>query len=159
MDLLDRLLEHDRWALTRLLELSTGLTDTQLNQEFDIGHRTLRQTFEHVVYNIDFWTSVMTGKPTPEPNYGVTRDTLIERHDAAFTGFAAFARNIRDEHRLNDTFTDHFGEPMTFGGAILHVVLHDEDHRTEVLHILERLGMADIPEVDHGLWDFKRRGY
>ncbi|MEJ7901615.1 MAG: DinB family protein [Thermomicrobiales bacterium] len=159
MDILDRLLEHDHWATTQLLKLSTGLTESQLNQTFDIGHRTLRQTYEHVIYNIDFWTSVMTGQPIPKPDFDVSRDTMIERHGSACTAFAAFARTIRDEQRLDDTFRDHFEQPMTFGGAILHVVLHDEDHRTEILHILERLGVPDLPEVDHGLWDFRRRGF
>jgi len=47
---------------------------------------------------------------------------------------------------------------MTFGGAIVHVVLHNAEHRTEALHILERVGAPDLPEVDHGLWDHERRG-
>ena len=45
MDLLDRLLKHDRWATDQLLEVSRGLSDAQLDQAFDIGHRTLRETF------------------------------------------------------------------------------------------------------------------
>jgi hypothetical protein len=47
---------------------------------------------------------------------------------------------------------------MRFGGAIVHVILHNAEHRPEVLHILQRLGMAELPEVDHGLWDFVSRG-
>jgi hypothetical protein len=47
---------------------------------------------------------------------------------------------------------------MTYGGAILHVILHDAEHRSEVVHILSRLEVSEIPEVDHGLWDFVRRG-
>ena len=49
MDLLDRLLEHDHWATAQLLDLSRHLSDAQLDQEFDIGHRTLRDTFEHMI--------------------------------------------------------------------------------------------------------------
>jgi hypothetical protein len=45
MELLDRLLEHDRWATAQLQELSRVLTDTQLDQPFDIGHQTVRVTF------------------------------------------------------------------------------------------------------------------
>ena len=67
-------------------------------------------------------------------------------------------RPSRTEQRLDDTFVDHFGGHMTFGGAILHVVLHDAEHRIEALHILERLGVPDLPEVDHGLWDQTARG-
>ena len=44
MDLLDRLLDHDHWATTQLLDVSRNLTDAQLDQEFDIGHRSLRGT-------------------------------------------------------------------------------------------------------------------
>jgi len=52
MDLLDRLLGHDQWATDQLLELSRNLTDEQLDQSFDIGHRTLRATFEHMIFNV-----------------------------------------------------------------------------------------------------------
>jgi hypothetical protein len=38
------------------------------------------------------------------------------------------------------------------------VILHHAEHRSEVLHILERLGVPGLPEVDHGLWDFVSRG-
>jgi len=90
MDLLDRLLGHDHWATACLLDLSRGLPDAQLDQPFDVGHRTLRTTFEHMIF--------------------------------------------------------------------VHVVLHDAEHRSEALHILERLGVPDLPEVDHGLWDQTARG-
>ena len=59
MDLLDLLLDHDHWATARLLEVSGGLTDAQLDQEFDIGHRTLRATFGHMIFNVPFWTAFL----------------------------------------------------------------------------------------------------
>ena len=158
MDLLDRLLDHDDWASTTLLDLCRPLTDAQLDQELDIGHRTLRETWVHMIFNIDVWTAAMTSRP-PE---GIEDDrsipALIDRYQRMYATFAAFARLIRDEQRLDDTYVDHYGGEMTYGGAILHVVLHNEGHRTEVLHFLQRLGLAEDPEVDHGLWDFHRRG-
>ncbi len=159
MDLLDRLLGHDAWATTQLLELSRDLADAQLDQPFDIGHRTLRATFEHMIFNVEAWTAGMAGQPADAQRDDQSLAALVERHERACETFAAFARQVRDEGRLDDTFGDNFGEAMTFGGAILHVVLHDEDHRTEALHILQRLGVPDLPEVDHGLWDFVRRGF
>jgi hypothetical protein len=50
---------------------------------------------------------------------------------------------------------------MTYGGAILMVILHNEAHRAEIVHIFARLGVPELAkvEVDHGLWDFKRRGF
>ncbi len=65
MDLLDRLLGHDRWTTGRFLELSRGLTDAQLDQPFDIGHHTVRGTFEHMTGAINFWNELMAGVPIP----------------------------------------------------------------------------------------------
>src|SRR5436190_14328903 len=63
MDLLERLLDHDRWMTLRFLELSRGLTDAQLDQPFDLGHQTLRATFAHIIGAIDFWVGLFTGQP------------------------------------------------------------------------------------------------
>ena len=161
MDLLDRLLEHDRWATNQLLELCRGLSDAQLDQPFDIGHRTLRETLDHQITNLDFWTGLMTGQPVAHQRAPNSLDTLIADHERSYAAFAGLARRVRDEGRLDDTFRDHYGLPMTYGGAILMVILHNEAHRTEVVHIFARLGVPELDqvEVDHGLWDFKRRGF
>jgi uncharacterized damage-inducible protein DinB len=159
MDLLDRLLGHDHWATTQLLEVSSSLNDAQLDQPFDIGHRTLRDTFEHMFFIIEAWTALMARQPMDGQRDDRSLAALSDWYERASAAFAALARQVRDQQRLDDTFVDAYDAPMTFGGAILHVVLHDAEHRTEVLHILQRLGVPDLPEVDHGLWDFKRRGF
>jgi uncharacterized damage-inducible protein DinB len=162
MDLLDRLLEHDRWATAQLLELCRSLTDAQLDQPFDIGHRTVRATLDHQIPNLDFWTGLMTGQPAAESNrVSDSVEALIADHDRAYAAFASLARQVRDEGRLEETFLDHYGLPMTYGGAILMVILHNEVHRAEIVHIFARLGVPELAqiEVDHGLWDFKRRGF
>ncbi len=159
MNLLDRLLDHDHWATTQLLDLSRGLTDEQIDQPFDIGHRTVRATFGHMIPNVEFWTSSMVKKPVPYEPAHASVDDMLARHERSYATFAGLARTLRDEQRFDDTFGDHFDEQMTFGGGVLHVILHNEDHRTEVLHIHQRLGVPDLPEVDHGLWDFGRRGF
>jgi uncharacterized damage-inducible protein DinB len=155
MDLLDRLLEHDRWATAQLLDRSRNLSDAQLDQEFDIGHRTLRETFAHIIVNIAFWTSLMTEQPVDKQRDERSLAALIDRHERFYATFATLARQFRDEQRLDETFIDHYDARKSFGGTILHVVLHNAEHRTEALHILERLGVPDLPEVDHGLWDYE----
>jgi uncharacterized damage-inducible protein DinB len=155
MDLLDRLLEHDHWATAQLLDRSRNLTDAQLDQEFDIGHRTLRDTFEHMIVNIAFWTSLMTGQPVDKERDDRSLAALSDRHERFYATFATLARQFRDEQRLDETFIDHYDARKSFGGTILHVVLHNAEHRTEALHILERLEVRALPEVDHGLWDYE----
>jgi uncharacterized damage-inducible protein DinB len=159
MDVLDRLLEHDQWATGTLLDVSRDLSDDQLDQPFDIGHRTLRATFEHMIFDsVEVWTAEMAGRqPEAQPD-DRSLAALIDRYERSYATFAAVARSARDEQRLDDTFVDHFGAPMSFGGAIFMIILHGEEHRTEARHMLHRLGVADVPEVDYGLWDFVRRG-
>jgi uncharacterized damage-inducible protein DinB len=161
MDLLDMLLDHDHWATEQLLEASGGLTDGQLDQEFDIGHRTLRATFGHMIFNMPFWTAFLAGNPT---DGGYSADfqpgdrslaALIDHHERSYSAFASVARTVRDEQRLNEVFVDHYGVRKSFGGAIVMVVEHNTEHRTEVLHILERLGVPNLPQVDLGAWEYR----
>jgi uncharacterized damage-inducible protein DinB len=158
MEVLDRLLEHDQWATTYLLDVSRGLTDTQFDKQFDIGHGSLHETFGHMIFNVEFWTAVMTGQEFDGQRDDYSLAALTDWHEQSYETFATFSRRVRDEQRLDDTFVDHFDQHMTYGGAILHVILHNAEHRTEVLHILNRLHVPDVPELDHGLWDFVRRG-
>ena len=180
MDVLDRLLEHDRWATSDLLGRCRGFTDAQLDQEFDIGHRTLRATFDHSIPNVAFWAGLMSqATDAGEASSGSigtliddreradaargpsTVDSLIADHERGYDAFARVARRVRDEGRLDDKFFDDSGYPFAYGGAILMVILHNEGHRTEIVHILVRLSVPDVAqvEVDHGLWDFARRGF
>ncbi len=160
MDLLDLLLDHDHWATRRLLDASGGLTDAQLDREFDIGHRTLRETFGHMVFNVPFWTAFLEGGQPADGGYSADAQpddrslaALTDHHERSYAAFAGTARRLRDEGRLGDTYADHYAVRKSFGGTILMVVEHNEGDLTEVLHMLERLGAPDVPEVDLGVWD------
>ena len=160
MDLLDLLLDQDHWATGQLLEVSGGLSDAQWNQELDIGHRTLRETFGHMIFNLPFWTAFLAGQ-SAEGGYSAdaqpadrSPDALSDHHERSYAAFAAVARQLRDEQRLDEIFVDHYGVRKSYGGTILMVVGHNTEHRTEVLHMLQRLGMTDLPEVDFGVWDY-----
>ena len=41
MDLIDRMLEHDRWLVAQMLGLAERLTDEQLDAPIDIGIETI----------------------------------------------------------------------------------------------------------------------
>jgi uncharacterized damage-inducible protein DinB len=160
MELLERLLGHDAWATARFLELSRGLSDDQLDQPFDVGHRTLRATFDHMSAVVAFWTAVMTGQPVDGSGDDGSLAALLDRHARAYATFASFARRIRDEGRLDDTYPDPDDEDvrLSFGGTILHVILHNAQHRGEALHMLERLGMPKLPEGNPLEWELQTRG-
>lgn len=160
MDLLDLLLDHDHWATRQLLDVCAGLDDATMDRPFDIGHRTLRETFGHMLFNLPFWSAFLAGQ-SPEggssaDNQPVERTAaaLIDHHERDYAAFARIARQLRDEGRLGTTFTDHYGVRKSAGGTILMVIEHNAEHRTEVLHMLQRLDVPDLPEVDLGVWDY-----
>ncbi len=157
MDLLERMVGHDRWATTQLLELCSTLTDEQLDQEFDLGHRTLRETLDHMIYVIDFWTGWMTGRPVDHDRttqqYDRSIAALIDRHERYHPNFAAFARGVRDEQRLDDTFVDHYAVRQSLGATIIQLLHHNAQHRSEVRHMLERLGVAELWDYDPQEWE------
>jgi uncharacterized damage-inducible protein DinB len=165
MDLLDRLLGHDYATTRQLLILSSDLSDVELDRPFDIGHETLRRTFVHIIGNMEVWTDLLYERPVrPRGASAPEMESipgLIARLDAIAPDFAAIARRIRDEGRYDDCFTDVLDDPprrKTYGGTIGHLITHSMQHRSEVLHILKRLGVPDLPEGDLLSWEDSDRG-
>jgi len=164
MDLLDRLLGHDYATTRHLLVLSGDLSDAALDRPFDIGHETLRRTFVHIIGNMEVWTDLIRERPVrPRPEPGSAVDSaagLLARLDAAAPDFAGIARQVADEGRWDDLWTDVLDDPprqKTYGGAIGHLITHSMHHRGEVLHILARLGVPDRPEGDLLGWEMRSR--
>lgn len=157
MDLLDRILGHDHWATAQLLERCAPLTDAQLDQEFDIGHRTLRETLDHMIYVLDFWPGWMEGRAVEHDRTTLQYDrsiaSLSERFERFSENFASIARRVQREGRLDDTFIDHFEVRQSLGATILQVYTHNCQHRSEVRHMLERLGLTDLWDYDPQEWE------
>ena len=101
MDLLDRLLRDDLWATAHLLDLSRNLSDAQLDQPFDVGHQTVRATFEHMIFNVEAWTAMMAGRPVDAQRDDRSPAALIDRHERAYAVFAAPPIRYRPCLRLN----------------------------------------------------------
>ena len=108
-----------------------------------------------MIINVEFWTELMAGESVDAQRDDRSLAALIDLHERSYATFATLSRQFRDEQRLGETYIDHYAARKSFGGTILHVVLHNAEHRTEALHILERLGVPNLPEVDHGLWDYQ----
>lgn len=154
MDFLDRILDHDDSANAAVLAACGGLTEEQLDQTFDSGHGTLRATFGHMLMNLDWWSGQIRGELLPYDEKSLALDELINWHRRAQTEFAALARRMREEGRLNETFVDYWKARKSIAGTILHITQHNLEHRTQALHMLKRLGVTELPELDHGLWDY-----
>ncbi|MFG0259637.1 MAG: DinB family protein [Phycisphaerales bacterium JB041] len=160
MDLLDRLLGHDAWTTGALLGRCGELTDEQLDQDIDIGWRTVRRTLDHLIWNMQAWGNEMAGLPLGERG-GDSLGELAARLDAASAHLAATARGIASRGAWDETWVPpHDGEPVerTYGGTIAHVITHSMHHRAQVLYMLRVLGLKDLPEGDVLTWEAQVHG-
>lgn len=161
MDLLDRLLGHDEWTTTQLLLRCHALSAAQRQQKFDAGHQSLDETFTHMIANVRIWSDLMAERPVRrEPIVTESVDVLLAQWQRHYGEFAALARRLADEERWDDTYVDVLDEPprrKSFGGTIGHVITHNMHHRSELLHIMARLGLEDLPEGDLLSWESEAR--
>ena len=154
MDIIDRLLAHDTWTTRQLLLACQSLPDTALDQEFDIDHRSLRQTFVHIIGNMEVWTDLLDQRPV-QSLQGNTLPELLVRLDRVSPDFAELTRRVVQERRADDHFLDVLDQPLrrkTFGGAIGHVLTHSMHHRAHLGVPISRAcqnqcrtGLSDYP--------------
>lgn len=160
MDLLDRLLQHDAWTTQQLLLLCRGMSDEELDREFDIGHRTVRATFAHMIRNVEIWSDLMAGDAAlrgREPrSQGRSVADLIARMDRAAADLAWVARSVAERGAWDERWTDPLESPpveRTYGGSIAHVITHSMHHRAQLLYLLRKLGVQRLPEGDVLSWE------
>ncbi|HEX5138629.1 MAG TPA: DinB family protein [Planctomycetota bacterium] len=155
MDLLDRLLGHDAWTTRQLLLRCGKLTDAELDRDFDLGLRTLRRTFRHIIFNMEAWTDVMAGGPIPADG-DASVPALLARLDRAAANLAKLARDVARKGLWDKTFRDPSDSPpteKTLGGGIAHVLTHSMHHRAQAIYMLRRLGVEGVPEGDVLGWE------
>ena len=162
MDLLDRLLEHDAWTTRQLLDRCRALSDDQLDRPFDIGHRTVRATLQHIIFNMEAWCAVMLGAttlPPRPPREGESLSSLADRLSRAAGDLAEVAHAVRARDGWDERWLDVLDSPpteKTYGGAIAHVLTHSMHHRAQVLYMLRQLGLTGLPEGDVLSWERQR---
>lgn len=164
MDILDRLLGHDAWTTRQLLLRCQELSDSQLDQQFDIGHRSVRATMLHIVRNMEVWTDLIAGQPV-RPDEGTSPagrsvESLIRRLDVVAAQLNAIATRTAREGRLDERWVDYLVSPVekSYGGAIAHVLTHSMHHRAQVLYLLRLLGVRDLIEGDVLSWESQLPG-
>jgi uncharacterized damage-inducible protein DinB len=162
VDLLDRLLEHDAWTTGQLLDRCRPLSDDQLDRPFDIGHRTVRATLQHIIFNMEAWSALMAGAttlpPRPSPD-SESISSLTDRLERAAAGLAQVAQTVRARDSWDDRWLDVLDDPpkeKTYGGAIAHVITHSMHHRAQLLYMLRQLGLTGLPEGDVLSWEQQR---
>jgi uncharacterized damage-inducible protein DinB len=161
MDILDRLLGHDTWTTRQLLAACQSLPDELLDREFEIDHKSLRETFIHMIDNLEVWTDLLCERPVQE-KMGSSIPELLQRLNSASREFSKLAHKISRENRFDDFFLDTLDTPpqlKSFGGTIGHVITHNMHHRAHIMFLMEKVGLKNHIEGDLLSWETKSSGW
>lgn len=150
------LFRYNDWARDQILGRADALADDELDQSFEMGPGSVRETIRHL-YGAErtWWQRLQAPSPCDFPQARALRSTSELR--SAFYALAA-ERNAwletLDDAGLEREFeymaTD--GRPYTssVGEVLTHVCNHGTHHRAQALNMLRRLGAPPIrPGIDY----------
>ena len=161
MTVLERLLAHDAWTTRQLLLRSRELSEEQMSRRFDIGDKTLRETFHHVSAVMETYTDFLRGQILSEPYRSETSlDGMLKRLTIVAKDFADFALKVEREGTADELITSpRNGSKRTRGGVIAHAVTHGMHHRAQILYLMEQMGVQEVIEGDALGWEPVARGW
>jgi AraC family transcriptional regulator len=164
MDLSDRLVEHDHWHTTRLLEQAATLSDEALDRHvrpglvvhsFEGPEPDVRTMLDRIVFTKEVWTAAIAGREFP-----TDRDRSIAGLQARLAAvqpqLTALVRRIRDRNEWDDVFVDALCTPpvsFTFGSVIAHILTVSMIRRQTVIDVLRELGVPDVEARDPIEWE------
>ena len=158
MTILEKLIRHDAWTTRLLLTRAADLPDAALDQPFDMGHRTLRRTFQHIVANMECWCDLILAR-SQRPSAQAPNDNihiLLTRLDIVAAELAALGESFSSGGRDDDIFTDYLDKPplqKSVGTALVHLTTHGMHHRAQCLWMMRHLGLQNLPEGDVFSWE------
>lgn len=161
MTILDRLLGHDAWTTRQLLLRCRELTDEQMSRKFDIGDKSLHETFEHLISCMERHTDLMLQRSTLDSaREDESVDGMLARLTSVANDFAEFASKIDGEGRADEMCVSaEKKQKWPAGSLIAHILTHSMHHRAQIMYILEQLGVQDVIEGDALGWEGQSRGW
>ena len=140
------LFAHNDWARDHVIEMASPLSDDQLDQPFEMGLGSLRNTLYHLWAAERVWLDRWLGDGNAryaESQAPLTVATLSDRFRATAVQRDDFLKQIGGAGESNRiTFTGRQGDSLTFplGDMMLHVCNHGFHHRAQALNMLRILG-------------------
>jgi AraC family transcriptional regulator len=134
MDLTDRMLDHDTWTASRLLDEAARLSEAELDgpmalepapYAFSREERSIRSMLNRLVFTKEMWSAAITGRVFEESD-DTSLAGMQARLERAGGEFAGLVRDTRDRSAWNTAFVDATCEPpetFTFGAAVAHVLV------------------------------------
>ena len=118
MDLMDRMLEHDRWLSERLIDAAGTLPDDDLDRvvrdreplAFESDEPTVRGMLDRLVFTYDVWTAAVAGRAAVDDR-DTSMDGLRRRLQASSGEFAEVIRGDPRPGRMGPRVRQHPARP------------------------------------------------
>ena len=159
MTILDRLLGHDAWTTRQLLLRCRELSDEQLDRVFDIGDRSLRDTFVHMIECMELHIDSMMGRPERLLANTYEIDGWLQRSSLVSKELMDLGSRVEREGIADQFYTGFSGTQRTLGAGICHLITHSMHHRAQAMYIMEKLGVGNVIEGDAMGWESVARGW
>ncbi len=161
MTILERLLGHDAWTTRQLLLRCRELSDEQLDRPFELGDKSLRETFHHLIDVMERHTGFLLGQTnTASHREETSLESMLTCLTLVSKAFADIALRIERQGREDELITNpRNGNKRTYGGVIAHLITHSMHHRAQILAMLDSLGVPDVLEGDALGWESVARGW
>jgi uncharacterized damage-inducible protein DinB len=134
------------WGTRRMLDLVAKLTDTQLDQAFEMGLGTLRKTLSHLVIAEEWWHTNWTKGPAgefPPAEDSIALADLSRRFEAAWAARDRFVAKLSDAD-LSRPVTVKPRPDLTLdfplGVTLVQLCGHATHHRAQALNMVRHLG-------------------
>lgn len=155
-DCLAILLQHDRWATSRLMDACETLDDARFHQPFEMGLRTLHDTLLHMTGAIRVWTDTLAVRePRPwswTPTHRHTLADIRQLFESSHSELSAEATRRPLDEVVTRRFRD--GREFHFSRAVIvtHITTHGMHHRAQCLNMLRHLGVSPLPQSSVTEW-------
>lgn len=144
MDFVDRMVGHDIWFTTRLLDRAGEMPPEALDQPITPGWgwggngETLRSILNEMVANKENWSATLAGRSAPNDD-DASLGHMRQRYAVAGAEFVRLVRGIRDQGDWDAGFVDALCDPpesFTYGGMLAHVATFSAFRRTMAVFAL-----------------------
>jgi uncharacterized damage-inducible protein DinB len=147
-NLLDILLEHDKWATRQMLLACEKLSADQFARAFEMGPGSLQATIAHIIGAMRRWTDTLAERPrrprVDESGIRYSPAQLLELLDESAGEFIAIAKKHPVEQIVKWT-RDGQEYCFTRGSVVTQVTTHGMHHRAQCLNMLRHLGVSPLP--------------
>lgn len=156
VSLVPAMVDHHVSLVGHMLDRASTLTDVQLDARIELAvqgidhNPTIRSLLARLVGQMDMWNAAMANKPY---DIGIERDeslaSMRQRLDRAGTAFRAYAHEVSQRDRFDETFVDATGSTpyvFTAAGMIAHVLTYAAYRRTLVVGALASAGAPDLDD-------------